>query len=242
MRVVDREQAKVVAGFSSTTRVNTRLLALNRAGLLRRFFLGGPGNSRKALYSLSARGAAAVAVQPQGPRRSNDQVLVVDNFVSHQLGINSLYCALKYGPTPGLCVLCVRWISFYKRLSNHLSLIPDGYVELKTPAGTMAAFVEVDSAGASPNIWREKTKKYIELALSGDCERQFGQSRFRVLVVTNVERRLRSIQKVVRAFTQKIFWFANFDAVREKSLFEPIWLRPDGDQVHALFATDNPQP
>src|SRR6266487_1550579 len=46
MRVVDREQAKIVAGFGSTTRANTRLLALTRAGLLRRFFL----SSRKSLY------------------------------------------------------------------------------------------------------------------------------------------------------------------------------------------------
>ena len=43
MRVLDREQAKIVAGFGSTTRANTRLLALVRAGLLRRFFLGTGG-------------------------------------------------------------------------------------------------------------------------------------------------------------------------------------------------------
>jgi hypothetical protein len=38
MGVIDREQAKIVAGFGSTTRANARLLALTRAGLLRRFF------------------------------------------------------------------------------------------------------------------------------------------------------------------------------------------------------------
>ena len=38
MRVIDREQAKCIAGFGSTTRVNIRLLALTRAGLLRRFY------------------------------------------------------------------------------------------------------------------------------------------------------------------------------------------------------------
>src|SRR4029077_21157851 len=32
MRVVDREQAKCVAGFGSLTRANSRLLALTRAG------------------------------------------------------------------------------------------------------------------------------------------------------------------------------------------------------------------
>src|SRR6202035_1800324 len=38
--VIDREQAKQIARFGSTTRANVRLLALTRAGLLRRFYLG----------------------------------------------------------------------------------------------------------------------------------------------------------------------------------------------------------
>jgi hypothetical protein len=56
-RVVDREQAKIIGGFNSTTRVNTRLLALTKAGLLRRFFLGATEASKKAVYSLSPKGA-----------------------------------------------------------------------------------------------------------------------------------------------------------------------------------------
>ena len=46
MRVVDREQAKVVCGFRSTRRANARLLALTRAGFLKRAFVG----SRQAVY------------------------------------------------------------------------------------------------------------------------------------------------------------------------------------------------
>ena len=55
MRVIDREQAKVVAGFGSTTRANARLLGLSQAGFLRRFFWGTVGGARKALYALSPR-------------------------------------------------------------------------------------------------------------------------------------------------------------------------------------------
>src|ERR1700722_11132497 len=57
MRVIDREQAKGVAGFGSTHRANTRLLHLTKAGLLRRFFLGTKGGGQKALYALSRNGA-----------------------------------------------------------------------------------------------------------------------------------------------------------------------------------------
>src|SRR5665213_336542 len=69
MRVIDREQAKVVAGFGSTTRANARLLGLSQAGFLRRFFWGTVGGARKALYALSPRGAEIVGVPDRGPRR-----------------------------------------------------------------------------------------------------------------------------------------------------------------------------
>src|ERR1039457_2183666 len=93
MRVIDREQAKVVAGFGSTTRANARLLALTRAGLLHRFFQGTVAGGAKALYTLSDKGARLVDVPASGPRRREDQAVVADFFIEHQLGINELYCA-----------------------------------------------------------------------------------------------------------------------------------------------------
>lgn len=60
MRIVDRELAKLAAGFRSTTRANTRLLKLTRAGLLNRFFIGTVGGGRKAIYTLSRKGGALI--------------------------------------------------------------------------------------------------------------------------------------------------------------------------------------
>jgi hypothetical protein len=85
LEVADCEQIKVVAGFGSTIRANTRLLQLVRAGLLRRFFLGS-GGGRKALYALSQKGAQLVDVSYRGPRRRQDEVLVADYYIAHQLG------------------------------------------------------------------------------------------------------------------------------------------------------------
>src|SRR3984893_13937163 len=100
MRLIDREQAKCVAGFRSTRRVNSRLLILTRAGLLRRFFLGTKGGGQKALYALSPTGAKLVDVPFRGPRRAHDEILVADFFVMHQLSINEINCLLKYRPIP----------------------------------------------------------------------------------------------------------------------------------------------
>src|ERR1041385_4615248 len=74
MRVADREQAKTVAGFGSTTRVNARLLRLTQAGLLKRFFMGTTAGGAKALYALSLKGARAVGVPLRGPQRRQDQI------------------------------------------------------------------------------------------------------------------------------------------------------------------------
>jgi Replication-relaxation len=100
MRVIDRDQARVVAGFSSVTRVNTRLLRLTQAGLLRRFYLGTTAGGRKALYTISAKGAQLVNVPLRGPQRRKDQALAADYFIEHQLTVNELYCRLKYKPIP----------------------------------------------------------------------------------------------------------------------------------------------
>lgn len=238
-RVVDREQVKIIAGFNSTTRVNTRLLALTKAGLLRRFFLGATEASKKAIYSLSPKGAVLAGTTSHGPRRPNDALLVADFFVLHQLAINGVYCALKRASTSNANSI-VRWLSFYQPLAEHIRLIPDAYCELGIPESTIAAFLEVDLGHERLKVWMGKITNYIQLAVSGDNERIFGQKQFRVLVIVESERRLESIRKTVRSATQKIFWFATFDSIRSTGPFAAIWLRPEGDELQSLFPTQLP--
>lgn len=234
MRVADRELVKIAAGFGSTTRVNTRLLALTRSGLLRRFFLGS-GGGRKALYALSMKGAHFAQVPYRGPRRRQNEMLVADFFVQHQLGVNAVYCDLKFGTVPVPQVRFVNWLAFHEPLVAGLSLIPDGYVEFATPSGIDASFIEVDLGHEGLAVWKEKTRHYVQLALSGKYERQFKQSRFRVLVLANSERRLQSIRAAVAGVTQKIFWFATLDGVRGEKFFSPVWLRPVGESHQPFF-------
>jgi Replication-relaxation len=235
MQVIDREQAKIVAGFRSTTRANVRLLALVRAGLLRRFFLGTGGGGKKALYAISEKGAQLAGVPYRGPRRRQNEMLVADFFIQHQFTVNQIYCALKYQmiPVPGITFR--RWIAFHEPLVQGVRLIPDGYVELDTPSGTLAAFLEVDLGHESLTVWKEKVRNYLRFALSGDLERRFGQSRFRVLVIAPSERRFHSIRKTVALSTQKIFWFASFPAIRSAGLFGSAWFRPTGEVPQPLL-------
>jgi hypothetical protein len=235
MRVIDREQAKVVAGFGSTTRANSRLLALTRAGLLRRFFLGTTAGGAKALYTLSEKGARLAGVPGSGPRRRKDVAVVADFFIQHQLATNDVYCAVKYGNRMPAGIAFKRWRGFPKQPVPGLRLIPDGYVELDTPSGIVAAFLEVDLGHERPRVWQDKVRNYLDLAVTGNFEREFKQSRFRVLVVADSERRLEAIRQVVLPLTDKIFWFATFESIRRDGAFAPIWQRPKGEAVQQLI-------
>jgi len=237
LRVVDREQTKVVAGFTSTTRANARLLALTRAGLLRRFFLGTTAGGRKALYALTQKAAALVGVPLRGPRRRNDEALATDFYVEHQLTINRVYCSLKFREIPVEGVRFIDWKTFEVPLTRELRLIPDGYVELSASGGALTAFLEVDLGHESQKVWREKIERYLQFAVSGEYERRFRRPRFRVLVITNSERRLHSIRSVAAALTDKLFWFAPLPEIDERGFFGPVWLRPRSDLKEGFAPT-----
>jgi hypothetical protein len=232
--VVDRDLFMIVAGFHSVTRANTRLLQLVCAGLLRRFFLGlGPG--RKAIYSLSPKGAFLAAVPYRGPRRKQEETLIADYYVQHQLAVNRIYAALAHRPIPAPGVNFGRWLAFYESITPARRLIPDGYVELATPTGKLCAFVEVDLGHESLGVWREKALNYREFALSGEFTARFHEERFRVLVLVTSERRLKTIRKTVAAVTEKVFWFAALNAVNNNNLFAPVWYRAGDDQPKPLL-------
>jgi len=236
LRVVDRELAKTVAGFNSTTRVNARLLALVRAGLLRRFAMGAAGVGQKYLYALTRKGARYLGVPFRGPRRRSNAPLVADIFIEHQLAINSVYRAVKCQSIPAQGVSFIRWISFFEPVAPGLQLIPDGYFELQvTPDSRLAAFLEVDLGHENLTVWKKKVESYIQFAISGDFAKRFGQSRFRVLVVANSERRLQSLRKAVAAVTDRVFWFVTLDAVSRAGIAGPIWLRPLGTERQPLL-------
>jgi hypothetical protein len=171
----------------------------------------------------------------RGPRRRQNEMLVADFFVQHQLAVNAVYCLLKFRQVRIPNVLFVHWLSFHAPLAPSLPLIPDGYVEWKTPSGIDNAFIEVDLGHEALSIWKEKARHYLQLAFSGEFERQFKQPRFRVLVLANSERRMQSIRAAVATVTQKIFWFAALDAAQGDRFFASVWLRPSEDNQQPLF-------
>lgn len=234
MRVADRDQLMIASGFHSITRINARLLALTRAGLLRRFFIGF-GGGRKALYAISAKAAQLIEKPLRGPRRGRDELVAADFSVIHQLTINDVYCSVKFRTIPVPGVAFMNWMGFPELVVDGSRLIPDGYVEFSTPTGRDAAFVEVDLGNENLTVWKEKAKRYFQFAKSGEFARKFSRHHFRVFVLTHSIRRTHTIRAAVAEVTEKIFWFATLDATHGDSFFSPEWFRPLGDTQQPLF-------
>ena len=235
MRVIDREQAKMIGPFGSTTRANARLLVLTQARYLRRFFWGTVGGATKGIYALAPRGAEIAGLPDRGPRRSRDQILAADFFSLHQLQVNEVYCSVKYRPLPR-GVTFIRWLSFHEPLPG-TALIPDGYAEVDHSERLISLFVEVDLGNENRTVWQGKVRSYLSYGASGGFTREFDNSQFRTLTITNSESRLTSLRSATAALTDKIFRFTTEERIKREGFWGKIWQKPKGEEREPLIAT-----
>jgi hypothetical protein len=232
MRVIDREQAKLVAGFHSTTRANARLLALTRAGFLKRIFVGSIGCGRKAVYAMTPKSTALVGTTIPPLSLRQGLALAGNPKLEHQMRINFVFITVFYRPTP---FRSTRWRYFLEPLTASIPLIPDGYFEIESVDGISSSFLEIDLGTEPLKVWEGKARHYVQLAISGEYSRIFRRKQFRVLVLTTTEKRMQSIRETVLPITEKIFRFSTFEIIEREGFWSPIWLRPFGDLKQSLF-------
>jgi hypothetical protein len=225
MRVISREQARVVAGFRSRTRANERLLALTRAGYLRRAFVG----RREAVYWLSGKPLQ------DDKQRGKAAAEPASLFLNHQLEISRVHLVVEYSAIPLRGWWFAKWQSFQTPISPSIPLIPDGYLELGSAAGFRSVFVEVDLGTEAVSVLARKANLYLQLATSGEFVHIFGRSQFRVLLVTTSERRLQNIRAAIARITDKIFWLGTLDLLSPEKFWTACWQRPTGDALQSLL-------
>lgn len=234
MRVIDREYARVIGGFHSRTRVNTRLLILVRAGLLVRKAAGTTRGGHKYLYALSIRGARLIGTAYRAPLWSPYTTLAWSPSLEHQLALNRVYVELKQ-PRATNDGHVIRWSTFPRPISDTIRLIPDAYVEVETAQGIRSIFLEVDRGTETLKVWRRKVDAYLTLATSGEFSTRFHHAQFRVAVVVPSARRLETIRHDVSKRTDKLFWFASVGSDLDGIVWDRVWLRPRGDNPQFLI-------
>ena len=235
MRVMDREDAECLGHFRSVTRANARLLQLTGAGLLTRLPFGTRLCGQKFLYALTRAGAQAINTTYRAPLWPAYATLAWNPTLEHQLLVNRLYRDLNDLIRHGRGYLSL-WRTFSEPWSTDIRVIPDAYAEITTDTHRHAVFFELDRGTETTKVWTRKVEQYLALARSGDVERRFQHSRFKVAVLLPSRRRLESIRRVVAQQTTKVFWFAAPpDGAGTVSVNDPVWLRPIGDDTHPLF-------
>ena len=232
-RLLDREQIQQLFDFGSVTRANDRLSKLHANGLLHRYFLGTKAGGRKALYALSSRGAGVVSTSKFWKfQRTEDELLVGEAFVEHQLGVNWCQILVQCGPDSKLN----RIVRFNEPIPSPLPITPDAYMEFKTQGVNekQPVFLEVDLGTETSRVWDSKIDRYLKMAASGDFERMFRRPRFKVAVVCTSERRMESLRRIVRKHTDKIFYFSLLQTIKSDGMRTAHWLRPEGEQRFPL--------
>jgi hypothetical protein len=225
-RLLDREQIQQLLSFGSVTRANDRLSRLHAAGLLYRYFIGTIASGRKALYAISPRGAASIGREMVWKlHRAQNELLVGEAGIEHQLAVNWCWISLMRGPNPDL----IRFVRFNEPISRAVPLEPDGYAELQGSGGVQPVFLEVDLTTETSRVWARKVELYLKLATSGEFQEIFHQQRFKVAVVCTSERRLKNLRRTVRKQTTKLFYFSLLETTKRDGFAAPHWLRPEGD-------------
>lgn len=234
MEIADSEQVRFAARFGSVSRANARLLKLTRGGYLEKRFAGTIAGGRRAFYSLAPAGAVAAHVPFRRTRFLRRGPVERTLFLNHQLCLNWVYLAAKYGELPNSGIRLLRWVKPTKQLAETLRVMPDGIAEFEVQSGRLSVFVEVDLGSEPLRIWREKIKRYVSLATSGDFKTVVSTNQFRVLVVAASERRAGSIAAFIATITNRMFWISTVESVKRHGLWAPIWLRPGSSQTVAL--------
>jgi len=230
--VLTREQVQSLGHFASKTRANTRLLRLTRAGYLSRRALPTVMGSHRALYFMGPRSLDLLdrpRARAHGDRRRVQGLS--DLFLEHQLFINDVRLLFQR-PMPSY--VFGRWLSEPSLRELALGLVPDGYVEYLYAARHFSAFLELDRGTERLARWADKVRCYQQLATSGQFVQRFSRRFFRVLVVTSSPTRLTHLREVVAKFTDRIFWFATLEDVRQGGTLARVWLRPVDPERHAL--------
>jgi Replication-relaxation len=225
-RLLDREQIQRLLCFGSVTRANDRLSRLHAAGLLYRYFIGTIASGRKALYAISPRGAASMGREMVWKlHRAQNELLVGEAGIEHQLAVNWCWISMRCSPNPNL----IRFVRFNEPISRALPLAPDGYAELQGSGGVQPVFLEVDLTTETSRVWARKVELYLKLATSGEFQEIFHKQRFKVAVVCTSDRRLKNLRRTVRKQTTKLFYFSLLETTKRDGFAAPHWLRPEGD-------------
>lgn len=216
-----RDQLMRLRLFTSKTRANDRLQKLVRAGVLasrrQALMAGGP----RLVYLPGPALAEAKATRLRYAHCS-------DLFLEHQLGLVDIRLAFEHH------TVVAHWRTDKELQLQGLGTVPDSYVECEIEGLAVCCFLEYDRGTETLGRVERKVDAYRQFALSGTFERTFGRRFFRLLIVTDADRRLETLSKTVARVTDKMVRLTTLPLLVAQGPARSIWRRPGQSRFESL--------
>jgi hypothetical protein len=182
--VLSRDQILHLRYFGSATRANTRLRALVKLQLIKRY--------ETAFYSqgLYIPGPSASEVTGERIARIIGGRSGSPRFLQHALSVTNVRIALSRKSEGQWRYEQQLWRSCEE--TPRFEVRPDGLFLASTPI-----FVEVDLGHVAPAKFAEKLRFYARLSESGNCASLYGFPAFRLLTVTTGSLRARHLRRLL---------------------------------------------
>lgn len=235
---------------TSVVACNMRLKKLYEHRFLDRLFKPVAVGSAQAVYALDKRGADILAATLQidhskvNWKRDHNRVEFL--FLEHTLAVSEF----KVGLDLALRTASDLDILFYKRAERslqarvddprrrrkYLVVAPDAFFGLSSSAGKHYLFLEMDLGTETLSRFQEKIIAYKQFWKSGDYTERFGFRHFRVLTVTESDRRLANlIDTTAKAGGRNMFLFAAAPALEQSAPLGRVWRSPTNPSPTTLL-------
>ncbi len=203
-------QIRLLLGFGSQTRANTRLRKLFDNGYLSRRFLPVFQGRAKILCFLGSKGVELISeksgIDPLLVRQKRKQLLEIRNFsLPHYLLINEFRLAFSLASKNNPEISLKSWKT-QKEIPLRMEereFYPDAYFVYSYRNKFYSTFLEIDRSTETNKRFQGKVENYLRYGLDGYYQRQFGFQFFKVLVVCQTQARLRSPEKILGKIWQR---------------------------------------
>lgn len=240
--------------FPSLHRARKRLLQFFRHQLVNRMerptCLG--EGSKARLYTVSRKGGRLLG---KPGAKANNSKSVTPNFAEHLLTINRVRICFLKACQARRDLSLKKWVSDRQmklrvevRTEGGIqfqTIVPDSHFVIEASDRSYSYFLEVDRATASLKRMQMKMLAYHTLFANGSRDSSGSIGKFRVLIVTENAKRIKSYLDLLSALPAKfnrtdIFLFASlkdFNYGSPQTVFQPIWTQLTDRGTHQHAAT-----
>ena len=245
-RILIGEQIDELVPMGSVTRRNFRLKQLCDAGYLSSRSIPAPGRPNRLAYYLGSRAWELF----DDPAEKNlllslhkQASQLAPSALEHRIIVDTIHIRFLTAEWQYPEYRLLTWIDQYSPSWESIReygvpVQADGYGEyilLMHFDSLLTFFLEVDITERA-EILRDKVERYIAFAESGNYERLFAASPFRVLFVTSSQNKLEGLAKFIGSRTDKSFWITTWEEFKHSKLFDAYWVRPGLEGRHSLLS------